>query len=137
VVQLLLKHSAKIDRKDLQRRTPLHIASAEGWDKVAEHLLSCQKTLIDMTDLNLQTALHSATGNSRWSDRFDVVQVLVTEGAKVDLRDSEGCTALILSCRSLRYRQAIEADESTVALLANKTGDINHLDNEGYTALDW
>jgi ankyrin repeat protein len=137
VVRLLLDNSAKIDRRDLQRRTPLHIASAEGRDKVAEYLLSRQETLIHMTDLNSQTALHSATSNSQWSDRFDVVQVLVNKGAKVDLLDSEGCTALILSCRSLRYRRATEADESTVRRLADMTKNINHMDNEGYTALDW
>lgn len=96
-------------------------------------LLSKQKTLIDLTDLSLQTPLHLAAENSS----LDVVRVLVKEGAKVDLGDSEGCTALHLSCRSMRYRRATEADESIVKLLADNTKVINHMYKEGYTALDW
>ncbi|KAM3085736.1 hypothetical protein ACMFMG_002801 [Clarireedia jacksonii] len=133
MVKTLLNHYAKAGRRDLDGKTSLHIASAGGASEIVSLLLNYDETLLDLVDSESKTALHLAAEERHAT----VVQTLVDSGAKVDLSDSEGCTALILSCSSLRSEVADKNDEKTVELLAKKTEDINHVDNEGYTALNW
>ncbi|KAI3386322.1 hypothetical protein SNEBB_004318 [Seison nebaliae] len=73
--------------------TPLHVASAQGHDKIVNYLieLNCE---LDVKDAQGASALHQAaqSGHSK------IVDLLASNGANVNLADSSGSTPLHRAC---------------------------------------
>lgn len=91
VVKLLIEKGAKVSVADNNGCSPLFIASALGYEKIAKLLLERDKSNIDHNEnVYGRTALHVATLLGYGS----IASILINEGAKVNLRDSEGHTAL-------------------------------------------
>jgi ankyrin repeat protein len=133
IVRVLLGHNANARRRLAYGETLLHRASTDGEAEIVSVLVTQERTLLDLIDDSSKTALHSAAEGRHAT----VVRVLVEAGANVDLYDSEGYTPLMSFCRSIEWDLANESDEETVKLLARNTKDINHVDHEGYTALNF
>jgi ankyrin repeat protein len=92
VVDMLLNDKRvqrKLDAPDRARRSALHLASAMGFDKVAQRLLKANAQ-IDLPDDTGCTALHLAV-RFEWTD---TVRILLEAGADPLLEDSKGKNAL-------------------------------------------
>jgi ankyrin repeat protein len=76
----VLAYSAKLDSRDVDEQTPLHVAIFAKKDQVVPILLSKAKalnqSLVDLVDSNMQTALHLASR----SGHSTVVQALIKAG---------------------------------------------------------
>ncbi|MBV6838527.1 ankyrin repeat domain-containing protein [Xanthomonas campestris pv. merremiae] len=92
-VQLLLKHKARVDARDRQRRSALHEAALAGHGDIVEALLSAGANL-EARDL---------LGRTPWLDaarqaRSAVLERLVARKADVLAIDGDGRNALMLAC---------------------------------------
>ncbi|KAF4944319.1 hypothetical protein FGADI_12773 [Fusarium gaditjirri] len=86
---LLLQHGAQIDALDRSGRTPLCLASEDGYDGVVELLLRHGADMEAQHPEYKQTPLSLASEGGH----EDVVRLLLENGAKVDATDSQGKTA--------------------------------------------
>ena len=89
----LISHGAKVDARDNHYCTPLHRASQSGGLGCALLLLDQGKVDIDLVTQSNWTALSIAC----WYDYADIVKALLQRGAKTDIRNSKGETALALA----------------------------------------
>ncbi|MFC0154821.1 ankyrin repeat domain-containing protein [Xanthomonas dyei] len=92
-VQLLLKHKARVDARDRQRRSALHEAALAGHGDIVEALLSAGANL-EARDL---------LGRTPWLDaarqaRSAVLERLVARKADVLAIDGDGRNAVMLAC---------------------------------------
>ena len=89
MVRLLLNHHALVNQKDIQGRTPFHLASAEGRMKVVEILSSSgsDSTAIDTQGRNY---LHHAASKGS----IEIVKWLPKEGFDPNYADPDGWTSL-------------------------------------------
>lgn len=89
VVRLLLNHGAVLSGKDLQGRTPSHLASARGGKKIVTMLSSfgSDLTIVDMQGRN---CLHHAAS----AGSVELVNWLLKEGFDPNLADRDGWTSL-------------------------------------------
>jgi ankyrin repeat protein len=60
-------------------------------------------------------------------EKLDMIAFLIDQGADIDARDSEGCTAFMSSAKHVR--------PEVLALLAQRGADLYVRDNNGMTAL--
>jgi uncharacterized protein len=89
-VQLLLKHKARVDTRDRERRSALHVAAANGHAGIVAALLDAGAD-VRARDASGMTPLLSAARGGRVS-AFDA---LVAAGADVAARDNDERTALV------------------------------------------
>ncbi len=90
-VQLLLEHKASVNTRDKQGDTPLHCAI--GSVEILQALLAAGANInAQANDLN--TPLHCALLASH--KRLDVIRFLITQGARMDIPNSNRQTATIL-----------------------------------------
>ncbi|TDK27153.1 hypothetical protein E2F46_02765 [Luteimonas aestuarii] len=125
-VQLLLKHKAKVDTRDGDRRSALHVAAASGHAGIVAALLDAGAD-VRSRDANGMTPLLSAARGGRVS-AFDA---LVEAGADVSHRDGSGRSALI---------HAVQADVPSLALVQRirELGvDAALVDTDGKRAVDY
>ncbi|WP_022970775.1 ankyrin repeat domain-containing protein, partial [Xanthomonas maliensis] len=92
-VQLLLKHKARVDARDRQRRSALHEAALAGHGDIVEALLAAGANL-EARDL---------LGRTPWLDaarqaRSAVLERLVARKVDVQAVDGEGRDAVMLAC---------------------------------------
>jgi len=89
VVRLLLDHDAVINRKDIQGRTPFHLASAEGQMETVKTLSSfgSDPTIIDMQGRN---CLHHAASKGS----IEIVNWLLKKDFDPNYADRDGWTSL-------------------------------------------
>ncbi|GGD49364.1 ankyrin repeat domain-containing protein [Pseudoxanthomonas indica] len=92
-VQLLLKHRAKIDTRDSQRRSALHQAALAGHTEIASALLAA----------GADVQAHDAEGRTPWLDaarggRIGVLDRLADAGADIAGVDNAQRNAILLAC---------------------------------------
>ena len=93
--EVLLNAGVKTDEVDNKQCTPLMLAAGRGHVSIVNHLLG------DGVDVNKQNcdgqaALHFAATN--WGHhQLEIVKMLLSKGAEVDLEDKHHCTPLVLS----------------------------------------
>lgn len=100
VVELLLKHKAKITARDIDGATPL-IHAAHGGNTDVVKLLIAHGALVDEADLLGRTALMYACSNGNLA----AAQLLLDSGANMEARDEQGNTPLLVS---YRHRPVLE-----------------------------
>ena len=127
VVQYLCeKGFDRFQQTDDRGQDPLFHASHAGRTEIVQYLLEVAKAKIDLDRVNDQgrTALHAAAVRH---DKVSIVQCLVEHGAKVDMTDHEGVTALCLAASS--------GNVGAVEYLIDHGAELNKTANDGNTPL--
>ncbi|KQQ83803.1 hypothetical protein ASF73_17525 [Xanthomonas sp. Leaf131] len=101
-VQLLLKHKARVDARDRQRRSALHEAAQAGHGDIVEALLSAGANL-EARDLLGRTPWLDAARHARSA----VLERLVARKADVLAIDGDGRNAVMLACAADRVSPAL------------------------------
>ena len=109
VVRMLIEHGANKDADDDYSWTPLMCASINGHVAVVEYLLEQGCDMDHVDRFNGRTALHWAA----FQGHFEVAQLLLRFGAKLDLRTNQGKTAADIAthCGHHDIANAIRAEE--------------------------
>ncbi|KAL5391936.1 hypothetical protein PMIN04_007501 [Paraphaeosphaeria minitans] len=110
------------DQRNTMGNNALHIAAANGHDKVLEILLDRGANLESETT-RTKTALHKAAEHGHRA----TVNVLLQRGADVAAEDDRGATAL--------HEASAHGHEAVVVLLLENGADCAAIDNRGGTAL--
>ncbi|KAF4530390.1 hypothetical protein B566_EDAN018509, partial [Ephemera danica] len=83
-VEVLIKHKCSVNERYNDGDTPLHVAAQEGHDKIIVALLTCDISMINVTNDRGETALHVACLFGRTA----VVEVLIKHKCSVNERNS-------------------------------------------------
>lgn len=120
ILELLIDGRAIVDEIDIEGKTSLIHASANGCIDKATYLVQHMAN-VNHVDIEGKSALHHCCirGNAK------LVKVLVDAGANIEQRDSEGRTPLMYAVRD---------EKTTMAMLAAKP-DVNALDKQRFSAL--
>ncbi|XP_071099325.1 ankyrin repeat and KH domain-containing protein 1-like [Haliotis cracherodii] len=123
IVNLLLKHGAKVDACDINKNTPLHLACERGFTNVVRMLMSHHA---DPNALNAKEEtpllLASRTGYVR------IAQDLLENGAQTNVADADNYTPLLFACQT--------GDSALVEILLKFKADIEVVDACGKTPLN-
>jgi hypothetical protein len=126
-LRLLLEHGANPNALDGEGNSPLHLAAAlhDNAESVVQLLLTYHADLDVRTSPNSyeETALMIAIKSAR----LNVVQVLLENGADLNVRDRLGNTAL--------HHAAFQGMATIVRLLVKKGVYVNEIGHDGRTAL--
>ena len=127
LMRLLLNQGAEQhvnSRSILSHTTPLYCAVDSGSHKVARLLLDHHADVNMQQRITGYTSLHCACENDA---TISMIELLLEYGAKVDVSNAEGKTALHLA--------AVHARTSTVNLLLDHGAKVNATTKDGNTAL--
>ncbi|MBX9400720.1 ankyrin repeat domain-containing protein [Lysobacter sp. BMK333-48F3] len=129
-VQLLLKHKARIDARDAQRRSALHVAAFAGHLDIVTALLAAGADARAI-DLQQRTPLLEAARGGRPAVLERLLEHLPQGGAaEAAAVDADGASALILAC------QAETASAPLVVRLLDLGLDAELRDRHGKRAVD-
>ena len=139
--QLLLKNKAAVSPRNKDGRTALHIAAAGvrrqpvGWLLAAGPDVTASSAGVDLQGLDVnapdgsgRTPLMLAADNEGYVPD-DVMELLLSKGARIDAQDPNGNTALILAARA--------GSMAGVEYLLQKGAAVNLKNAAGETALQW
>ena len=129
MAKLLILNNANIEANDNDRKTPLHLASEAGQDKVVKVLIG-KKANIDALAEKNRTALHYAAEKGH----VNVIKLLLANEANTDLKDDYGFTPLNHLCLGGDSQNHIEA---ATILLDKNPEVINVPSNSGNTPLHY
>ncbi len=135
IVELLLNAGAKVNVRDEQRRTPLMMLSGYSSDdvvlegfvqegpapEVPEPESEAEAENTDIDEPKERPAGESAPSATK------IFDLLISHGAKIDLRDSSGMNALMHAAQN--------GETEVVRLLLAQGADVNLRTNDGRTAL--
>ena len=85
MVRLLLNHDAVMNQKDIQGRTPFHIALAGGWIKIVK-ILSSFRSDSTVIDIQGRNCLYYAA----FKGLIEVVRWLLKKGFDSNYADRDG-----------------------------------------------
>ncbi|XP_033116147.1 transient receptor potential cation channel subfamily A member 1-like [Anneissia japonica] len=96
MVECCLQYGSPIELTENTGHTALHMACAQGSPNIVEILLNSEDgcKVIDHKSFVGQTALHTAAKYNH----IDVAKVLIKRGCKLDEKDNDGLTPLLLGC---------------------------------------
>ena len=102
MVQVLIAAGAKVDARDRDGWTPLHVAAADGWPKPVEALIAAGANL-EARSAHGETPLHfaAAGGNTQ------IVDMLLEAGADGGARTHNGETPFHLASEELKETDAL------------------------------
>ncbi|TDK30624.1 hypothetical protein E2F49_09645 [Luteimonas terrae] len=92
-VQLLIKQKARVDARDAQRRSALHVAAFHGHDDILAALLGAGADVRGRDNDGRTPLLEAARGG-----RLSALEALLAAGADVQAVDIAGRNALTLAC---------------------------------------
>uniref|UniRef100_A0A8B9NVP0 Ankyrin repeat domain 61 n=1 Tax=Apteryx owenii TaxID=8824 RepID=A0A8B9NVP0_APTOW len=132
-ISILIEHGANVDDTDKFGRTALHIA-AESLDEQVTATLIAYGANINFANPNCgRTALHLAVCTASFKAsrilgiNTDCIHLLLNNGAKVNIQDHEGRTAIHDACSGGR--------KEIVDLLLEYKADVNSLTRDGQSPL--
>lgn len=100
-VRKIIKLKGSVNLKDeVEKRTALHYAAAEGNLDMIKLLLAANSRMINEEDINGQTALHLAVLSSNENNvgiYYEVIQFLILKVANINSVDNKGNTPLDLA----------------------------------------
>ena len=131
VVRNLLAHGARIDQPNHQEDTPVRIAILADNGPALDVLLNQAPDEVKTIDRNGSSLLLMAAALLRPS----AVQALITHGAKVQLRNSAGETALHLAAAAPRNDRESDASIAVIQHLLAAGAMIDQSSQNGKTAL--
>jgi len=110
MVDLLLRNGANPNLQDYNLDTALHWASARGFLEMVEKLLESENIDINITNNNLQNALHYVFDELHYlhyeiynPDNVEpIVKLLIEKGININERDKNGTTVLHMAARENR-----------------------------------
>ena len=121
IASYLLQKGAEVNIQETEGATALFIASHYG------HTSSVEKLLENNADVTLGhkglTPLHTAA----IIGHLKIVELLINHGSPINLRESLGCTSLMLAC--------FNKQEEVVDYLLQNGAEVNIQDDKGATAL--
>ncbi len=124
-IGVLMEAGASPDVRDALKRTPLSEALSNNYPQAARELIHRGADLSACTSDREQTVLMlaAAAGSS------DIVGILLKEGADLEKKDSDGCTALMYAARS--------GNHEVVKMLVDAGADVREADRQGFDAFHW
>ena len=137
-VQLLVTYNCSIHSRDYERHTALHSASDAGREEIIRFLIATDYEyrinprvkgtfvdlpLVNMQDINLNTALHYAAANNQ----TECVDALLSGDGLPDIANAQLKTPLHIACEL--------GHDYVVDILIDEGADINSLEEEGRTPL--
>ena len=127
---LLKIKGAKVDLKNSQGRTALHLAAGKNHIETVEVLLN-HRASVKAKDAQKNTPLHSVFVNDV-KDNSKIVDLLLSKGTNVNAKNKKGDTPLHLL---LKTTNSIPEKRSTLEKLLNKGAQINARNKFGETPL--
>ena len=124
-VQLLLKHKARVDARDVDGRSALHEAALAGHPDIAAALLAAGADVHARDTLQRTPWLDAARGG-----RLAVVERLLPARPQVDVVDADGRNALALAC------SADAPSPTLVQRLVELGVDPKRAGEDGHSAVD-
>jgi len=124
-----LKRPWVIDEKKDDGYTALHLAALNNHLQVAETLIKMGHANLDIQNINHQTPLHLAVERQN----IQIVRLLVSEGAKVNLTDRDGDTPLhealrrhtVWQIKTLQEKKDLSVDKVLMNITAHGRGHIS------------
>ena len=126
IVRLLCEHGSYVNSINRIELTPLYIAVFYGCLRKIELLVmyGADVNVVCERENSYGTALHVAAAK----DRLDLVQYLIANGAKMDVKNAVNCTPL-----QLNIKLYIRSDITTT--LIRHGCDVDCVDGNGYSTL--
>ncbi len=124
VVNRLIERGANVNKFDNTMRTPLMTACAKTHTHIALALLNAKTIEVRLSDTSDNTALHLACMNGM----LVVVRTLMTRGARINAKNKQGETPLMVATNTSHPNTAL-------VLLERNDIDVNAVDSAGDTAL--
>ena len=125
IAQYLIENGINKEVKDVNLRTPLHLASSNDKALIVKFLLNEHKANIEAPDYKNKTPLHLSCENGC----DDAVHELLMHNANIEAEDSEKKTPLFYACMKNHFDIA--------KLLIDKGAKINIEDQNGFTPIDF
>ena len=133
IIQLLIENSTNIDLRNNSGRTALHEASQRGQPNIIQLILS-HNAEVDALDSGGSTPLYLAIPEWRATASkpylgapCETVQLLLEHGAKINLQNHMGQTAL--------HRASQHGHLDIIRLILDHGADVDTLDSDGSTPL--
>ena len=125
IAQLLVDHNADVDAVNSEGDTALHLAAYEGHLGIVQ-LLAGYKGAFDKQDSNGITPMRAAVIRAK----LEVVQFLLDLGADPNVPTKSDMMTAVIEATIQGYLHIVEA-------LVKAGADVNHINNEGQSALSW
>ena len=135
----LIKGDFTFNTTNTEGKTPLILAAYYGSIDIATFLIDEGAANVNAKFDNNKSVLFAAIHGFVVSSykNFDMVELLIKEGADVNARDNEGKTVLIYAVDTIISYPRFYSEESKglLDLLIKRGADVNIKDNDGRTAL--
>ena len=124
----LVKAGAKLDTKNHEGATPLHLAVNSNYDKLVDEMIQ-HKSSVNAKDDDGYTALMVAA----MIGSKNILKKLLDNSARINDQDENGCTAIMLAVEN--YLKLADYDTGCIELLREHNADLNIVDEHGSNIL--
>ena len=124
----LVNAGAKLDTKNHEGATPLHLAVNSNYDKLVDEMIQ-HKSSVNAKDDDGYTALMVAA----MIGSKNILKKLLDNSARINDQDENGCTAIMLAVEN--YLKLADYDTGCIELLREHNADLNIVDENGSNIL--
>lgn len=121
IVLLLIDLGSNVDAINYGGLSALHFAASSSRLDAVKALLAHNPIIDTRSKIDGATALHDAV----WCGNCDIIKLLIKSGAKLEARDDDGYTPLLVACH---YQTS-----KVVQLLIEHNADMTATDDDGWT----